>query len=326
VNFPRKVNALKVHLDTDLGGDIDDLCALAMLLQWPRDIQLTGITTVAEAKGKRAGYVQYVLGLEGKYKIPVAAGADVSQGFYRYAELGYPSEERYWPKPIPPSPNTTEDAIHLLKQSIEQGAMIIGIGPFTNFYLLDLKYPGILKQANLFLMGGYVYPVRAGFPQWGNNMDWNIQVDVKSAKHVLENSSPTLIPLTVTVETALRRAYLDDLRRSGGLGQLIARQAEAFAVDEEMERKFGETCDGLPKDIINFLHDPLACAIALGWDDGIEIGEIPLKLDLEDSWLHEKIDTTGKPTKIVTKIDGSKFSKFWIKTISEHYSAYSKSA
>lgn len=24
-----------IHLDTDLGGDIDDLCALAMLLRWP---------------------------------------------------------------------------------------------------------------------------------------------------------------------------------------------------------------------------------------------------------------------------------------------------
>jgi hypothetical protein len=24
-----------VHLDTDIGGDIDDLCALAMLLRWP---------------------------------------------------------------------------------------------------------------------------------------------------------------------------------------------------------------------------------------------------------------------------------------------------
>ncbi len=34
----------KVHLDTDLGGDTDDLCALAMLLKWP-DIQITGITT-----------------------------------------------------------------------------------------------------------------------------------------------------------------------------------------------------------------------------------------------------------------------------------------
>ena len=305
---------------------MDDLCALSMLLRWSGDIHLTGITTVAEAKGRRAGYVQYVLGLEGKKEIPVMAGADVSQGFYRYAELGYPSEERYWPEPIPPSSNTTEEAIHLLKQSIEQGATIIGIGPFTNLYLLDLGYPGILMQANLFLMGGYIYPIRSGFPHRGNDTDWNIQVDVKSAKHVIENSNPTLIPLTVSVETALRRAYLDDLRESGGLGQLIARQAEAFAIDEEMERRFGETCNGLPKDIINFQHDSLACAIALGWDDGVAISEIPLKLELEDGWLHEKIDATGKLTMVITKIDGNKFNEFWIKTICNHYSAYSKSA
>ena len=25
----------KIHLDTDLGSDTDDLCALAMLLGWP---------------------------------------------------------------------------------------------------------------------------------------------------------------------------------------------------------------------------------------------------------------------------------------------------
>lgn len=313
---------MKIHLDTDLGGDIDDLCALAMLLRWPGDIQITGITTVAEAKGRRAGYVKFALGLEGKNEIPVAAGADVSKGFYRFAELDYPSEEKYWPEPIHPSPNTIEDAISLLKQSIEQGATIIGIGPLTNLYLLDLKYPGILKQANLFLMGGYIYPIRVGFPQWGNNMDWNIQVDVKSAKYVLENSNPTLIPVTITVETALRRGFLNDLQRSGDLGQLIARQAEAFAIDEENERKYGETCEGLPKDIINFQHDPLACAIALGWSEGVEINEIPLKLELRDGWLHEKIDATGKPTKVVTKIDRDKFNEFWIKTISNQYSPH----
>src|ERR1043166_5673559 len=85
----------KVHLDTDLGGDIDDLCALAMLLRWSQDIQFTGLTTVAEANGRRAGYVRYVLDLEGRSDVPVAAGADVSAGFYRYPELGYPDEERY---------------------------------------------------------------------------------------------------------------------------------------------------------------------------------------------------------------------------------------
>jgi len=304
----------KVHLDTDLGGDIDDLCALVMLLRW-EDVEITGITTVAEANGRRAGYVRHVLQLEGRSKIPVAAGADVSQGFYRYPELGYPDEERYWSKPIPPSPNPVADAIELLKQSIEQGSTLIAIGPFTNVYLLDLQYPGILMDAKLFLMGGYIFPIRAGFPQWGNEMDWNIQVDVKSAKHVIENLNPTLIPLTVTVETALRRAYLDDLRESGASGELIAQQAEAFAIDEQNEKKFGETCEGLPNDIINFLHDPLACAIALGWNDGVETQELPLVIEEKDGWLNERIDQSGKPIHVVTRVDGSHFNEFWLDKI-----------
>jgi purine nucleosidase len=310
---------LKIHLDTDLGGDIDDLCALAMLLRWREDIHFTGITTVAEAKGRRAGYVRHILGLEGKNEIPVAAGADVSEGYYRYAELDYPSEERYWSEKVAPLSGTSDEAIQLLKQSIEQGATIIGIGPYTNLFLLDVKYPGILKQANIFLMGGYIYPIRPGFPNWGNEFDWNIQVDVKSAKHVIENSNPTLIPLTLSVETALRRAYLEKLKKSGNLGKLIAKQSEEFAVDQKNESRFGKTCEGLPADIINFQHDPLACAIAVGWSDGVEISELPLKLNLMDGWLHEEIDNAGKLTKVVTKINGNRFNEFWIETISNQY-------
>jgi purine nucleosidase len=270
---------------------------------------------VAEANGRRAGYVCYILELEARNDIPVAAGADVSREFYRYPELGYPDEERYWPESIAPSPNDIDDALQLLKQSIEQEATIVAIGPFTNLCLLDLQYPGILMQANLFLMGGYIYPIRSGCPQWGNDMDWNIQVNVRSANHVIERSKPTLIPLSVTVETALRRAYLEDLRKSGALGQLIARQAEAFAIDEQNETKFGETCTGLPRDIINFQHDPLACAIALGWNDGVEIEEIPLMLEEKDGWLIEQIHPSGQLIRVVTKIDGPRFNEFWLNTI-----------
>ena len=307
----------KVHLDTDLGGDMDDLCALAMLLRWSDEIHLTGITTVAEANGRRAGYVKYFLDLEGKNDIPVAAGADVSDGYYRYPELGYPDEKRYWPEAIEPSSNDMEAALRLLKESIEQGATIIAIGPFTNLYLLDLKHPGILRQTELFLMGGYIHPIQSGFPSWGNDSDWNIQVDVRSAKYVLENSNPTLIPLTVTAETALRRSYLPDLRKADPLGQLISRQAEAFALDEQNEMKYGETCEGLPNDIINFLHDPLACAIALGWDEGVEIEELPLVFEESDGWLHERIDPSGKLTRVITKVDGARFNEFWFRKITK---------
>lgn len=304
----------KIHLDTDFGGDIDDLCALALLLRWPDPIELTGITTVGEVGGRRAGAVRYVLGLEGRDEIPIAAGADVALGRFRY-ELGLPPEARYWPAPITPNPGPVEDALELLRQSIEQGATVIGIGPYTNLYLLDLQHPGILAQAPIFLMGGYVYPPRAGFPQWDNEMDFNVQADIRSAQHVFENAQPTLTTLASTAETALRRSHLPALRTAGALGQLIARQAEEFAVDEQMAERFGATCPGLPADIINFQHDPLACAVALGWRDGIEIGELPLLVEERDGWLCERIDTAGKTTRVVTKVDGARFSDFWVKTI-----------
>jgi inosine-uridine nucleoside N-ribohydrolase len=304
----------KIHLDTDLGGDIDDLCALAMLLRW-EDVEITGITTVAEAKGRRAGYVRHILELEGRNDIPVAAGADVSEGYYRFPELGYPDEERYWSKLISPLPGPMENAFELLKKSIEQHETILAIGPFTNLYLLDQQYPGTLMVSKLFLMGGYIYPIRAGYPQWGNEMDWNVQVDVRSAKHVLEHSNPTLIPLSMTVETALRRKYLKDLRNSGALGELIAQQAEAYAADEQNEREMGEVYEGLPNDIINFQHDSLACAIALGWNEGVEIQELPLLIEEKDGWLHERIHPAGKPIQVVTKVDGPRFNEFWFKKV-----------
>jgi purine nucleosidase len=306
--------ALKIHLDTDLGGDIDDICALAMLLRWPQEIRITGITTVGEINGRRAGQVKYVLGLEGRNDIPVAAGADIAQGFYPY-ELGLPPEERYWPEPIAPVSNATAEAVQLLKASIDQGATIIAIGPYTNLFLLEKQFPGSLQKARLFLMGGYVYPPRAGFPQWTQADDFNVQVDVRSAQSIIAHSDPTFVPSSVTVETALRRSHLAALREAGALGWLLARQAEAFAEDEKLGQRLGTACPELPGDFINFQHDPLACAIALGWQDGVEIAEIPLQTVIRGGVLYQQIAAEGKPTRVVTKAEGDKFSAFWLSTV-----------
>ena len=304
---------LKLHLDTDLGGDIDDLCALAMVLNWP-DVELLAVTTNSDDRGRRAGYTRYALGLAGREDIAVAAGADVSLDCYR-VRPGLPDEDVYWPEPIPPAPTSLDQALSLLERSIEQGAIIAAIGAYTNLALLEKRSPGILRSARLYLMGGYVFPPREGFPSWGNDMDWNVQVDVQSAQYVIQRSNPTLVPLSVTVETSLRRAYLATLRQSGPLAQLIARQAEAFAKDENIEAQYGQTCTGLPEDTINFQHDPLTCAIALGWNDGVGISEIPLKSEIKDGWLCQSVDDSGKSTRVVTRVDGGKFSEFWLCTV-----------
>jgi purine nucleosidase len=309
---------LKLHIDTDLGGDIDDLCALAMVLNWP-DAELLAVTTVAEHQGKRAGYARYVLGLAGREDIPVAAGADVALDCYRTWQ-GLQDEEIYWPEPIPPAPTSLDQALTLLERSIEQDAIIVAIGPYTNLALLESRSPGILRRALLYLMGGYVFPPREGFPAWGYDIDFNVQIDVQSALNVIMHSSPTLVPLAVTVETSLRRAYLARLKQSGPLAQLIARQAEAHAAEYNIEAEYGQTCEGVPEDTINFQHDPLACAIALGWDDGMEIREIPLKSEIKDGWLCHTIDAGGKPTRVVTRVNGARFNELWLNTVSGPFS------
>jgi purine nucleosidase len=306
-------NILKVHLDTDLGGNSDDLCALAMLLKWP-NVQIIGITTNTEKEAKRSGYTKYALQVAGIEDIPVKSGSDITSGYYR-GQPGLPNESEYWPEAILSSPNPLDEALELLKASIEQDAIVIGIGSFTNFCLLDQKYPGILKKAKLFLMGGYIYPVREGYPQRGNDTDWNIQVDVNSAKYVLENSNPTLIPLSVTVETAIRRAYLPKLSQAGKLGEIMATQAAALNKEYDNEGKFGKICSGLPNDILNFQHDALACAIALGWNDGVEVKEVPLRFEIKETYLHEIPDENGKPTQVVTKVNGDKFNELWLSTV-----------
>ena len=306
---------LKVHLDTDIGGDLDDLCTLALLLTWP-DVEITGVTTMLEDRGRRAGYARHVLDLAGRTTVPVAAGVEATDPSFREI-YGLPAEARYWPEPVRPLPGPLDAALDLLEQSVEQGALIIGIGPFTNLSRLERRRPGLLRRAKLCLMGGSVSPVPAGFPTWDYTMDFNVQADVTAAKHVLESAEPaqtTLVPIEVTAQTALRRADLPVLQGSSPLGQLIAHQAEMFAQDQRNEERYGRTCAGLPNDIVNFQHDPLACAVALGWG-GVTIETLPLTLRVEDGWLRERVSDQGRRLRVVTAVDREVFGRRWLDTV-----------
>jgi inosine-uridine nucleoside N-ribohydrolase len=301
---------VRVHLDTDIGGDMDDLCALAMLLGWP-GVELTGITTSAEEGGRRAGYVRRALELGGHHDLPVAAGVDVSSGRFRFAP-GYPPDEDYWGGPVDPSPGPAERAIEVLRRSIDAGAVVVAVGPYTNLAELEARHPGSLASARLVLMGGRVFPPRDGLPPWGVDQDYNVQLDVAAAETVLARGRPTLVPLSVTVETSLRRAHLPQLGRAGALGGLLVRQARACARDDKNEERWGRPYPGLPDDTINFLHDPLACAIALGWRRGVRIESLPLAWGVREGWLHEWVEPDGRPTDVVLTVDAEAFGEAWL--------------
>lgn len=306
---------MRIHVDTDIGGDIDDLCALALVLRWP-NVELVGVTTVAEHAGRRAGYVRRVLELAGRLDVPVAAGADAAEGFYRDFPLLPKREEAYWPGGVESYPTPRESALDLLEQSIRAGATVCAIGPYTNLALLERRTPGILREARLCLMGGFVYAPREGLPQWDYKRDYNVQVDVEAARTVFEHaSSPTLVTLAVTAGTALRASQLDALKGGDALARLVATQAEVYADSEHRAAEYARGYAGLPRDFINYQHDPLACAVALGWSEGVETEELPLSSTVEDGWLVQRVEEGGRPAKVVTRVDGRAFDEFWLRTV-----------
>lgn len=299
-----------LHVDTDIGSNVDDLCALAMVLRWP-GAELLGVTTVADDGGRRAGCARSVLDSAGAGAIPVAAGADVADGRFRETRPIHDGPD-WWPEPITPQPGPVEAALDLLERSIERGAVIAAIGPMTNLALLERRRPGILARAEIVLMGGWIDPPRPGYPQRGPRSDWNLQADPESALTVIEKGNPLLVPLTVTVETALRRSHLDRLDPDDRLHRLIIRQAEAYADRYRPAGTDRGEAPRLPTDFMVHLHDPLACAVALGWREGITVERINVETTVAEGLLQQRRSGSGIETRVVTGVEGGMFGEVWV--------------
>jgi inosine-uridine nucleoside N-ribohydrolase len=303
---------VKIHLDTDLGSDTDDACALAMLLGWP-GVELVGITTSIDPGGIRAGFVARVLELAGRTDIPLAAGEPVSLTT-RITPGGIPTDERYWREPVESRPSRPGDAMVLLRESAEQGATIVAIGPYTNLATLEAIHTGSLGRVPVVLMGGIINSADAGLPDWGPEMDWNVQCDTNAAQVVLANTTNlTIATVPTTLKAHLRNAQLPRLRAAGPLGELLARQAEAHAADNgvaDLARAF----PALPDDLLNFQYDAVACAVAVGWA-GATIEEMNLQPMLDDGVLRFEPGDRGRAAKIVVDIDATDFTGRWFAAV-----------
>jgi len=301
---------VRIHLDTDLGGDTDDACALVMLLGWP-GVEITGITTVADPGGRRAAYVAHLLRLAGRDDIPLAAGAEVSSTTLGRADPVV--DERHWPADIIPRPSSPGAALDLLERSLDAGATLVAIGPYTNLALLEIARSGSLGRQPVVVMGGWVQPPAPGLPQWGPNMDFNVQWDTQAAEVVAATARLTFVTLPPTLDAHLCRGDLPRLRAAGQLGQLLARQSEAHGKVHQMEQ-LGREHPGLPDDLLNFQYDPVACAVALGWS-GAAIEDIRLRPRWQDGVLSFQPHPEGRSTRVVLEVDGAAFRETWLSAV-----------
>jgi purine nucleosidase len=301
-----------VHVDTDLGGDPDDVCALTMLLGWP-DVEVVGVTTSADRAGTRAGYVRNCLGLLGRDDIPVAVGAS---GSLSHRDVADPvAGERYWPSRLSPPPGpVSSGATELLAAGVAAGAVVVAIGPYTNLAVLERQRPGALAGARVVVMGGWVDPPDVGLPAWGPARDYNVQWDVHAAREVFDAVGDlTLSTLPVSLKVPLRLRDLDAVRSMGPVGEMVARQSEAHAQDSG-KSALGPAHDGLPDDLVNFHYDPLACAVAVGWP-GAVVEDRRLRFALEGPVLHMVEDEHGRNVHVVVDADGAAFTDAWLAAV-----------
>lgn len=297
-----------VHFDTDIGGDPDDGCALAMLLG--TDVELAGVTTTVDPRGQRAGYAAHLLRLAGRTDVPVVAGADVT---VTAGDIVEPLPQ-LWPPGIEPLPGPLEAAHDLLVTSIGRAATIVAVGPLTTLASLEQHRPGTLSGARLVVMGGWTGPLPGDLPAYGPGDDWNVAVDPQAALVVATSGADiTWVPLATTLRTSLRAVHLPRLRAAGRLGAVLAQQALDYA-ELRAKAALGRAHAGLPDDLVLSLHDPLACAVALSWKGVTERRQL-LAPVLADGGLVLRAGPNGVAMGVAEAVDSSAFTDAWLAAV-----------
>lgn len=242
---------MKVILDTDIGTDVDDCLALAVLLGSP-EVELVGVTCVYGDVRLRTRMARKLLRLAGRGEVPVYAGLEppllgVRPVFWPGHEgvgLLEPDDDGLLPE--------AEHAVDaLLRATSEQPGEIhlIAIGPLGNVALAIRRDAGFLDRlASFTIMGG----VFRGPGRWNvRHNEHNIVCDPEAAQIVFgSNPNCLLTPLDVTLQTVIRPADVARIRAEPTpFREAVADQVERYPRFQEL----GYT----------YLHDPLAVALLL---------------------------------------------------------------
>jgi inosine-uridine nucleoside N-ribohydrolase len=237
-----------IVIDCDPGHD--DAIAILLALASP-EVELRGITTVAgnQTLDKTTRNALKVLELAGRTDVPVAAGADaplkraLRVAANVHGETGLDGPDL----PEPTTKVVDAHAADFLADLIEQGVVLVPVGPLTNVALMLQRHPEVRDRLERIVwMGGAIAE--------GNTTpaaEFNAFVDPEAAAIVFGSGIPvTMIGLDVTHKALFTRAHADRLREAGRAGRAVAELSDFFQRFHESRYAF----DGSP------IHDALAVA------------------------------------------------------------------
>lgn len=257
------MNALPLILDTDIGDDIDDALALAVILNSP-ELDLRGVTTVFRNAPRRVVLTRELLKTYQREEVPVFAGCSkpLLQNFE--ARLGSQFEILKETALETPTPHAIDFLISESgadKDEAPETPLTIGpIGPLTNVALALAREPQMVSSSRLVLMGGMW---NCDSPDY--KAEWNIACDPEAAAMVFNSGIEiSMIGLDVTSRCRLETKHLEKIKAHDS--------AQAGVLSRLIELWMRESKHA------PILHDPLAVLTLL--DDCVQFEEKKIEVAL----------------------------------------------
>jgi purine nucleosidase len=232
-----------VLLDTDIGTDVDDLLALALLVR-SLEVEIIGVTTVYGDTVLRARMTRLVLDQLEHSGVPIGIGArETLTGrpvwWAGHEGQGIPGLDRVQLD----EGITAADLLHRAATEHRGRLELFAIGPLTNVAeAISANESFATSLRHLYIMGGAF---------WMEQAEHNIKSDPEAADIVFRSGIPmTICGLDVTQRVLLREDDMSRIREAaGGIGSVL---------EDQVRRWWAFT--GATE---NHLHDPVAILPAL---------------------------------------------------------------
>ena len=286
----------KIWLDTDIGSDIDDALALALLLS-RADCEILGISTVTEIEAARAKLASVMCRVAQK-EIPIFPGT-------RTSLLTIPTQREVQQQgALDKWPHDTDfaapafAAIEAMRAAIRANpgeVTLLGIGPMTNIALLfaiDPEIPALLGQ--LVLMCG-------SFERQGpdNGAEWNAHNDRHATEMVYQApvKRHISIGLDVTLQVRMERAEFEQRLGQTKLGRPILDMSAAWFRNVHHV----------------IFHDPLAAATIIAPDlCGYKRGQVTVETaDAQSGGVTAWQPQADGPHQIAVEVDKDRFYEMY---------------
>lgn len=272
-------NAVPVILDTDIGDDIDDTWALAMLLGSP-EVDLKLVTTAFNDTPTKTRLLAKILERVGRTDVPIGTGVRTEVKPIHQAEWLGDYDLADYPGKV------HEDGVQAIVDTIRaapgQVALVV-IGPQTNIAAALDRDPSIAEKARVYAMAGSVRIGYEGAPK--PVAEWNVLCDPKAAQRVFEAPWEIVLdPLDIC--GTLRLTGEDYLRVERSESPL------AKAVVENYDRWSHRPHH--PRDSSSILFDTVAAYLAF---DEAAVTFENLKLSVNDKGETVIDEASGRPVK-----------------------------